>query len=201
LDFVNRIRRCESKGFQSLEQLYFVSIARRIVSAIMKSFLPALLCVLAIAAAQGRSIQQTDPVAPAPAPDATANETLAPAPAPNTTANGTFASSIEAANRAANVTFMTALLDAWGELVPMHATLPACAGGYAVHALVGHTKLQPVTLQQACSNTSSSSSRTGAMQCFHVNQPHAQQTAMHNAAVAKCVKQCDRFPFRNQVSG
>jgi hypothetical protein len=138
----------------------------------MKRFLPALLCTLAIAAAQGRILQQTDPVAPAPAPDATANETLAPAlapnatanetlapgaapnatanktlapaPAPNATANGTFASSIEAANRTANVTFMTALLDAWGELGPMHATLPACAG---LHALVGHTKLQPVTLQ------------------------------------------------------
>lgn len=94
----------------------------------MKSFLPALLCALAIAAAQSRSLQQTDPVAPASAsdatandtsvpalaPNATANETLAPAPAPNATVNGTFASSIEAANRTANVTFMTGLLDAWG---------------------------------------------------------------------------------------
>jgi hypothetical protein len=71
----------------------------------MKCFLSALLYAVAIAAAQGRSVQQQ--VSP--------GDTKAPAPAASAApGNRSFTSSIEA-TKITNVTIMTGFLDALGE--------------------------------------------------------------------------------------
>jgi hypothetical protein len=85
----------------------------------MKRFLFALMCALAIAAAQGRILHQDAGKATAPA------EAVPSPAAATTTGNTTFASSIAAAKIPENVTFMTGLLDALGEWRPMYAASPA----------------------------------------------------------------------------
>lgn len=81
----------------------------------MKRFLSAMLCALAIAAAEGDTVQQA----------ANTGDRNAPAPAASKAAgNSSFTSSIEA-TKITNVTIMTGFLDALGEWGPIDDPLPA----------------------------------------------------------------------------